>query len=189
MIIERLLTVNPYSRPGKGLALTLGVVIHWTAAPRQSAEMVREFFESRKDGKQGYGSAHYIIGQTGDVLRCIPENEVAYHCGSSQADPASGKIYTDLAREKLGKYASFPDKLSPNIVTIGIELCPTDYAGNFSTATLREAVELCRSICHRYGLKKDQIFTHNGIVGWKDCPRMWTIRPILFEDFKKEVFA
>ena len=189
MIIDRLLTVNPYSRPGKGLALTLGVVIHWTAAPRQSAEMVREFFESRKDGKQGYGSAHYIIGQTGDVLRCIPENEVAYHCGSSQADPASGKIYTAAARAVFGKYASNPVALSPNMVTIGIELCPTDSAGNFSSATLHEAVELCKAICHRYGLKKEQLLTHNGVVGWKDCPRLWVNRPILFEDFKRGVFA
>jgi N-acetylmuramoyl-L-alanine amidase len=187
MIIDRHLTINEYSRPGTALDMVLAVVMHWTANPKLGAEGNRNYFESRKDGKNGYGSAHYIIGQTGNVIRCIPEPERAYHCGSSQIDPSSGKIYTDLARKMFGRYASA--KSSPNCVTIGIELCPTDLDGNFTRETLAEAVDLVRVLCKRYKLAKDAIITHNQVVGWKDCPRLWVKHPELFDKFKSEVFA
>jgi N-acetyl-anhydromuramyl-L-alanine amidase AmpD len=34
--------------------------------------------------KKGYGhlSYHYVIDNVGDVYRCLPENEVGYHCGN-----------------------------------------------------------------------------------------------------------
>lgn len=182
---ENLLTINEFSRPGKKLAEVLGVVLHWTANPKVSAENNRLYFESRKNGRYGHGSAHYIIGLKGEVVRCIPENEVAYHVGSSQEDPASGKVYTDLARKSFGKYATIIN--SPNNCTIGIELCPINNSGDFAPETYRAAVELTREICKKYNLKKEQIFTHHDIVGWKDCPRFWVRNPIFFENFKKEV--
>lgn len=188
MIIDRLLTINEYSRSGKPLDLVQGVVLHWTEAPKQSADQIRQYFEKTCPAQKRYASAHYVIGQTGETLRMIPETERAYHCGSSQKDPASGKLYTDLARKAFGKYALTPT-LSPNSVTIGIELCPTNDIGAFSDETIGEAEELVRSICHRYGLTRDQIFTHHDVVGWKNCPKLWTDYPGLFQSFKNEVFA
>ena len=103
---EKLLTINDYSRPGRKLKSVLGVVLHWTANPGVSAESNRDFFESRKEGNLGAGSAHYVIGLFGEVIRCIPEDEMAYHCGSSQPDPVSRLIYTDRARYLFGDYAA-----------------------------------------------------------------------------------
>jgi N-acetylmuramoyl-L-alanine amidase len=56
-----------------------------------------------------WGSAHYIIDLNGDTYHAVPDNEVAYHCGSSQKDPASGRIYTDWARAKFGRFAENHD--------------------------------------------------------------------------------
>lgn len=179
------LTINPYSRPGRKLSGLLGVVMHWTANPRADAKANRNYFEARKDGRNGYGSAHYIVGTDGGIIQAIPENEVAYHCGSSQPDPASGKLYTDEARGRFGPYASGNN--SPNNCTIGIELCPTDSAGNFSDATIEAAAELCADICRRYALPVNVITTHHNVVGWKNCPKLWTERPYLFEAFKMSV--
>ena len=86
------LTVNEFSRPGKRLHAVKGIVMHWTASPEQNARDVQAYFERRKAGTLGYGSAHYIIDQKGEIVQCMPELEVAYHCGSSQVDPTSGKI-------------------------------------------------------------------------------------------------
>ena len=164
-IIHDFLTINEYSRPGKKLREVLAVVMHWTANPQANAKDNRDYFETKKTGTGGYASAHYIIDQNGIIIAAVPEYEIAYHCGSSAIDPASGKVYT----------------------TIGIELCPIDAAGNFSKATLDSAVELCADICKRYGLKAKAITTHHDIVGWKDCPKLWTAKPALLTAFRKSV--
>ena len=184
-IIHDFLTVNEYSRPGKKLREVLAVVMHWTANPQANAKENRDYFETKKTGTGGYASAHYIIDQNGLIIAAIPENEIAYHTGSSAKDPASGKVYTDEARARFGKYAS--ENNSPNNCTIGIELCPTDAAGNFTDATINTAIELCADICKRYGLTAAAITTHHNIVGWKDCPRLWTNKPQLLDAFRVSV--
>ena len=163
----------------------LAIVIHWTANPGATAKETRDFFENKKTGMGGYGSAHYIIEQNGIIVAAIPENEVAYHCGSSEKDPASGKVYTNEARRRFGRYAS--ESSSPNLCTIGVELCPKDATGNFTNATINVAVELCADICKRYELTVQAITTHHNIVGWKDCPKLWTEKPQLLEAFRQSV--
>ena len=186
-IIQNLLTPNKWSRPQHHIKEVLGIVMHWTANPKATAEQNRKYFESRKNGNDGYGSAHYIIGQDGSVIQCIPTDEIAYHCGSSQKDPASGKIYTDYARKKFKQYAEDCKTNSPNYCTIGIELCPIDQDGHFNEATINSAISLCAILCKRFNLKTDDITTHHAIVGWKDCPRLWVRQPELLGAFKVSV--
>ena len=186
-IIEMLLTPNEYSRPQKRIVCVMAIVMHWTANPNASAKQNRDYFEARKTGMGGYGSAHYIIDRDGTVIRCIPESEIAYHCGSSKTDPESGHIYTDWARKHFGHYALHPAVTSPNYVTLGIELCPTDNAGHFTDETIVSAVELCAKLIKRHKLTTNDITTHHNIVGWKNCPKLWTDHPDLFEAFKASV--
>lgn len=181
-IIRDYITINEYSRPARKLREVLGIVIHWTANPAASAKDNRNFFEDRKAGVGGHGSAHYIIDQSGVIIAAIPENEIAYHCGSDKADPASGRIYTDEARRRFGRYASVNN--SPNNCTIGVELCPTDATGNFTPETINAAVELCADICRRYNLPAQAVTTHHDVVGWKNCPKLWTEKPQLLTAFQ-----
>ena len=186
-ITREFITPNEYSRPQKPIRELLGIVIHWTANPNANAEQNRFYFEAKKTGMGGYGSAHFIIGQDGTILQIIPTREIAYHCGSSQKDPASGQIYTDYARKKFKHYAVHWQTTSPNYCTIGIELCPTDYDGNFTQKTIESAIDLCVYLCKKHGLTADDITTHHDIVGWKDCPRLWTNKPELLNAFKMSV--
>ena len=186
-IKQNLLTPNKWSRPQHRIKEVLGIVMHWTANPKANAEQNRNYFESRKNGNDGYGSAHYIIGQDGTVVQCIPTDEIAYHCGSSQKDPASGKVYTDYARKKFKQYAEDWQADSPNYCTIGIELCPIDDYGYFTNLTINSAVALCSNLCKRFNLKAEDITTHHAIVGWKDCPRLWVRQPELLDAFRSSV--
>ncbi len=179
------LTINEYSRPGKKRTITSAIVLHWTANPGASAKANRDFFEARKDGRSGYGSANYIIDTDGAIICAIPDDEVSYHCGSSAPDPASGKIYTDYARDKFGRFAS--KYSSPNNCTIGIELCPIDAAGNFTEKTLNAAAGLCAELCKKYGLTAGDITTHYAVVGWKSCPLYFVEHPDELERFKNDV--
>lgn len=186
-IYKRYLTPNEWSRPQSKIKEFRAIVMHWTANPAANAEQNWLYFEARKAGTNSYGSAHYIIGQKGDIIQCIPDEEVAYHCGSSQKDPESGRIYTNYARKKFGHYAVHYQVSSPNYCTLGIELCPTDNEGNFTEQTIKAAAELCAYLCKRHNLTPQDITTHHDIVGWKDCPRLWTKRPELLEAFRMSV--
>jgi N-acetylmuramoyl-L-alanine amidase len=186
-IIEKFLTVNPYSRPGRKPIEVKAVILHWTGMPMQRATGTWNYFENDCPANKHYSSAHYIIDLNGDVYHAVPDHEVAYHCGAGQKDPASGKIYTDWARGKFGRHAAYPDTASPNNCTVGIELCVTDAKGNFTPETLEAAAELTASLLKKHGLGVDDIGTHNMVVGWKDCPRLWTNNPALFDEFKERV--
>jgi N-acetylmuramoyl-L-alanine amidase len=187
-IIEKLLTVNPFSRSGKRLACCKGVILHYVGMNGQKAISVWNYFEKTCPADKHYSSAHYIIDLNGDIYHAVPDNEAAWHCGSSVIDPASGRIYTDWARMKFGYYASDPVKISPNFCTIGIELC-IDASGNFMPDTLNAAVELVAKLLDENNLTNDDIGTHKKVVGWKDCPLPWVKEPKLFDEFKDCVRA
>lgn len=170
-IIEKLLTPNKYSRPRKELIGVRGVVIHWVANPKASAEANRNFFENRKYGKTSYGSAHYIIDLNGDVIRCIPENEIAYHVGS--------KTYTKEALNKLSTY--------PNNCTIGIECCHIDWSGKMTNETYNTLVELTVDLLKKHKLTANDLWLHKEVVGWKDCHKWFVDHPDEWVKFKKLV--
>jgi N-acetylmuramoyl-L-alanine amidase len=188
-VVTKFLTINQYSRPGNKLKDILGIVLHWTGEQCHDALTVWNYFENDCPAIHHYSSAHYIIAKDGTIYYCIPTNEKAYHVGSSQYDPESGQIYTDKARKYFGKYAKYYETLSPNNCTIGIEMCAIDENGTFSEATLKAATQLVNELTDKFSLTKERVFTHNEIVGWKDCPRLWTNEPDLFEAFKKTLDA
>ncbi len=172
MIKTKLLTKNPYSRPGRASEMheIKGIVLHWIASPKGTPLGVYNWFEGRKDGKNGYGSAHYCISIGGDIYQFIPDEEMAYHVGS--------KTYTDEAKEKYGSY--------PNNATIGIELCHLSWEGEFSDETWEQAKLLVTLLLKEHGLNIDNIDTHEKIVGWKECPRWFHLFPDEFTRFKDE---
>ena len=191
-INENLLTLGKRNRPGEKIIELRAVVLHWLAAPNQLPINTRSWFESGEVN----GSAHYIIGTDGAILRVLPEDEVGYHIGSSQIDPKSGRVYTDKARSLFANTDAFSGKrirtdgpfITPNFFAIGIEMSHLNLnPGDFSEATLQSAAELCADILMRYGKPVDIVTTHNEIVGWKDCPRLWANNPALFEEFKGRV--
>lgn len=171
-VIDMWLTKNPYSRPGKKLKSKKAIVIHWVANPNTSAKANRDFFESRKGGTKSYGSAHEIIDLDGDVIRCIPEDEMAYHVGSN--------TYTKEALTRLSSY--------PNDCTYGIECTHVDWEGRMTTETYETLIQRCADLCKAWGLNpmKD-LWLHKEVVGWKDCHRWFVNNPDEWVKFKQLV--
>ena len=184
-IIESKMSINGFSRTGKTRATTLAIVMHNVGVPGQKALAVKAYFESEAN-RTNCASAHVVIDHDGTIYLIVGEDEKAQHVGSSLPDPVSGKIYTDLARKKFGQYAMYPDKTSPNQCTFGIEMCH-GADGIFSEATIQAAIEYVTYLCRKYSLTADDIMTHNDIVGWKECPLLWTKKKNLFAAFKEDV--
>lgn len=163
------LSINEFSRPGKKLKSIKKIVIHWVANPGTTARQNRNFFENRKNGKSGYGSAHYIIDDS-NIIRCIPDNEMAYHVGA--------KKYTEYG-SSISSY--------PNARTIGIEFCHPDKTGKPSYATYKHIVELCKYLCSKFNLDpKEDITTHYAITN-KKCPKYYIDVPSEFYRLKCDV--
>jgi N-acetylmuramoyl-L-alanine amidase len=179
-IQKDLLTISPFSRPGKKLIGVKGIVVHWTGNPGSTAKQNRNYFESLKtqssNGDRGpprWASAHFIAGLSGEAVQCIPADETAYHAGADS--------YTPEALERLGSY--------PNNCTIGIELCHPGTDGRFTEETLQAAAELCALLCAEFSLDpvKD-IWRHYDITG-KDCPKWFVSSPEDFQKFKNRAGA
>jgi N-acetylmuramoyl-L-alanine amidase len=185
-IIEKHLSINPYSRSGKRLAVCKGIIFHYVGIAKQRALTTWNFFENDCPRDKHYSSAHYIIDHNGDIFHAVPDNEAAWHCGSDKPDPKSSRIYTDWAREKFGYYATDHLKISPNYCTLGIEMC-IDGRGNFTSETLEAGVQLVIKLLGDNHLSVDDIGHHNLVVGWKDCPMPWVKNPFLFDDFRDGV--
>jgi LysM repeat protein/N-acetyl-anhydromuramyl-L-alanine amidase AmpD len=170
-IEKKFLTPNKWSRPQTRISKVRAVVWHWFANPNTSALANRNYFENRKLGKTNFGSAHYLIGLKGEIVQALPENEMAYHVGST--------TYTSRAIRELGSY--------PNSSTIGIECAHIDLKGKMNSATYNALIELTADILKRNGLGADDIWTHQEVVGWKDCHRWFVNNPAEYKKAKQDV--
>jgi N-acetylmuramoyl-L-alanine amidase len=181
LIAERHLSQNRFSRPGTPIDPIKSIIVHYVGNPGQSADRVRDYFDGLKtqdaaDAKPDRSaSAHYVVGLRGEIIQCIPENEVAYHCGAAN--------YTPWAREYFGEYCTNPRK-SPNLCTLGIELCHKPTNGQLSIVTLSACRELIRDICrrHNFNTPRNVVFRHYDITG-KDCPRWFVAHPEDWQSF------
>lgn len=117
-IETKLLDVNPYSRPGIALKKVKGVVVHYTANPGTNALDNRNYFNSLSKANIGktkaqstYASSHFIVGLQGQIVQCVPLNEIAYASNNRNADTIQARIAqikaqieettSDFDREKL----------------------------------------------------------------------------------------
>lgn len=134
-IKEMFLTPNQYSRPQKELKHVNGIVIHYTANPGTSAEANRNYFENLKNKKKKYASSHFVIGLDGEIVQCIPLDEIAYASNNRNDD------------------------------TISIECCHEDADGKFNEETYESLVHLVAWLCDEYGLEKEDIIRHYDVTG------------------------
>lgn len=132
-----LLDINDYSRPGMTLEKVNGIVIHYTANPGTTAKQNRNYFNGLKDSKKTKASAHFAVGLEGEIVQCIPCNEIAYASNDRNSD------------------------------TISIECCHPDATGKFNQETKDTLVHLTAWLIGRYGLTTDDVIRHYDVTGKK----------------------
>ena len=157
-IEDRLLTISKYCRSGEKQNKIQNIVVHWVGNAGSSATGNRNYFNSLATSHKTSASSHYIVGLQGEIIRCIPDNEVAFHAGS----------------------------YSMNRKSIGIENCHPDWNGQFNSATYNSLVELCASLCKQYGLGVNSIIRHYDVTG-KCCPKYYVENPVAWQQFKQDV--
>lgn len=136
-IIEDLLEINDYSRPGTKLNKVKSVFVHYTANPGTSAAQNRSYFANLAETRERSASAHLIIGYEGELIQCIPLNEQAYAVVTRNED------------------------------SVSIECCYLDEDGKFTQETYDTLVHTLAWLTQKYHLSTDDILRHYDCGGKK----------------------
>lgn len=134
---EDFLTVNEYSRPGDPLESVKSVFVHYTANPGTSAAQNRSYFEWLKDTHETSASAHFIIGYEGEIIQCVPLDEIAYAVQSRNGD------------------------------SVSIECCYLEADGSFTQETYDSLISLLAWLVDVYDLETEDILRHYDCGGKK----------------------
>lgn len=182
-IIQNLIPGRRGIRTGYKLTKCLGLVIHWIGVCQSRASVIRENFELRD-----FCGTQYICDyNTGDIINCVPENEVTYHVGATK--------YTALTKKLVGDN-------NPNWYFVGVECCigdksiPRDWAtpgkhrtlGKPSDKQYAALVEFAADFLTRHGLTVDNLYRHYDITG-KLCHVWLTKDDARWKNFKADVAA
>ena len=130
-----LLTPNLYSRPQTPTDEITGIVIHYVANPGSTAMDNRNYFENLKDVQSTYASSNFIVGLEGEIVQCIPTDEVAYASNNRNND------------------------------TVSIEVCHPDETGKFNDTTYESLVWLTGWLCGYLDVEPENIIRHYDVTG------------------------
>lgn len=129
-IIEDLLEVNDFSRPGTALNKVKNIFVHYTANPGTSAAQNRSYFANLALTQERSASAHLIIGYEGELIQCIPFDEQAYAVMTRNED------------------------------SISIECCYLSEDGSFTWETYDTLVRTLAWLIDKYDLSTEDILRH-----------------------------
>lgn len=130
VITEDFLTVNEYSRPGEKLGKVKNIFVHYTANPGTSAAQNRSYFENLGITGETSASAHFVIGYEGEIIQCIPLEEIAYAV------------------------------MQRNYDSISIECCYLSEDGKFTDATYQSLLRLSAWLLKEYKLAPEDMRRH-----------------------------
>ena len=126
---------NPYSRSQIELKKVKGIVIHYVANPGSTARDNRDYFENLMNTHATKASSHFVVGLKGEIIQCIPLDEISYASNQRNKD------------------------------TISIECCHPGKDGKFNKATYDALVRLAAWLCDSYGLDSADVIRHYDVTG------------------------
>ncbi|MFI3212325.1 MAG: peptidoglycan recognition family protein [Eubacteriales bacterium] len=130
VITEDFLSINEHSRPGDTIETVNNIFVHYTANPGTSAAQNKSYFESLAETGVTSASAHFIIGYEGEIIQCIPLDEIGYAVQTRNYD------------------------------SISIECCYLDESGVFTEETYTSLVQLTNWLLEKYNLGRDDVLRH-----------------------------
>ena len=130
-IDDQIIDVDGASRSGEKLGSVKDIVIHYVGNPGSTAQQNHDFYA----GNQSNVSSHFVVGLDGEVIQCIPLDEMS---------AASNWRNND---------------------TISIEVCHPDKSGKFNKKTYKSLVKLTAWLEMACGLNEDHVIRHYDITG------------------------
>ncbi len=129
-ILEDFLTPNPYSRPGERLSEVKNIFVHYTANQGTSARQNRSYFENLGLTGETSASTHFVIGYDGEIIQCLPLDEIGYAVKTRNYD------------------------------SISIECCYLSQDGKFTGKTYEALLALTGWLLKEYRLSPSEVLRH-----------------------------
>jgi hypothetical protein len=138
----------------------LWITVHGTAG-FETAQQVAVFFASTASGV----SAHYVIGQDGTVIQCVPEAAAAWANGGVTGTPLDTP-FTGVG-DGVHRNTWWSPTLNPNLVTVSIEHVKpsTDNSDELTVEQTTASFALIDSICTRWNIPRRVADASGGITG------------------------
>ena len=136
------------------------IVCHYVGATGDAEANCKYFYSTYRGA-----SAHYFVGFKGDAWQCVPDNYIAWHCGSSNG---------------------YKHPYCRNENSIGVEMCVRkDAKGNwyFEDATVKSTIELVKMLMRKYNIPVANVLMHYHVTG-KVCPEPYVRNPQAWNSFK-----
>lgn len=132
------------------------IVVHYTSNNGDTAKNNADYFAREDVG----ASAHFFVDET-SVWSSVPENAVAWHCGST----------------------AYAHPYCRNSNSIGVEICMNDKNGAVRQGSIDNAVTLVRELMAKYNIPAENVIRHYDVTG-KNCPAPMVSNPSLWTGFK-----
>ena len=138
-ITDSLIPKNKYNRPGTK-STPKRICVHYTGDCGATAAQLAKYWQNVaagvfKDKPWSWTSAQYIVGLDGEVIRCIPDSEIAYAAANQNAD------------------------------TIHIEVCYKRQSGEFEESSIVALGELVRSLMKKHAIPAGKVVRHYDLTG------------------------
>lgn len=130
-IEQDFIRVGGPSRRGTSLTVFNDVVVHYVGNPGTTARQNRNWF----DNPNSEVSSHFIIGLDGEIIQCLPLNELSAASNHRNSD------------------------------TVSIEVCHPDDTGKFNEATYNSLVKLVSWLLDTGKLSDDHVIRHYDVTG------------------------
>ncbi len=130
-IEDAVIPIDGISRRGRLLDKVKDIVVHYVGNPGTSARANRDWYGNPLSSV----SSHFIVGLDGEVLLCVPMNEVSSASNWRNHD------------------------------TISIEVCHPDDSGIFNDQTYASLVKLTAWLLEQTRLNVDHIIRHHDVTG------------------------
>lgn len=124
------LSPNEYSRPQEEIGKVKNIFIHYTANPETTAAQNKSYFENLAVTHETSASSHFVIGYEGEIVQCLPFEEIGY--------AVKGRNYD----------------------SISIECCYLNENGEFTQETYDSLLQMTAWLIGKYNLTPSAVVRH-----------------------------
>ncbi len=157
-IENRFLTKNEMTRSCEPIKNVKRIILCGSNIKNVSSLKYRNYIDNFRFKDETYLSFHYIIDLNGNIIRCIPEEEISWSTNLFDIDSSSISL-----------------------------LILTDEYDNISIDSFNSQVKVIRELCEKYLLDPlEDVILNNGITGRRN-PSYYLDNTYKFEKLRKQI--
>lgn len=140
------------------------IILHGTAGGTSAIDVAN--YMKGTVGSSNPVSTHFVIGQDGTIVQCVPLSLAAWGNGVITGTPTAGLGFR-TAGDEVHRDDWWNENVNPNYLTVSVEHCKPhdDNSDTLTPAQQAASFALVQCICDTYGIPKRFADAQGGIIG------------------------